>query len=327
MNALRSTLLWLWLPLLAAPSARAQDKWIDTSPHKSSFVTANSIKLQYLDWGGEEKVILFLPGMGDTAHIFDDLAPKLTNQFRVLALTWRGHGQSDKPETGYDTGTLVEDIRQFLDALKIKRVILVGHSVAGDQLTRFAGTHPDRVLKLVYLDAAADRAGFPEINKQFPQELSPTKADIESLDAFRRWMSQMSFWSQAWEANLRDSMVVAPDGKLLRPLKPGKVTRLLIEGSINSHPDYTKIRAPALNVAVVGPSSKQSAFIKTLPDSVRAKAEDAWLKMSQFQREQIERFVKETANGKVVVFTNADHHCFIERENEVLGEMRAFLGD
>ena len=119
-------------------------------------------------WIGAERgdTILFLHGLGDTAHIFDDLAPKFTNQFRVLGLTRRGHGQSEKPETGYDTATLVEDIRQFLDALKIERVILVGHSLAGDELTRFAGEHPDRVIKLVYLDAAYDRAGLPEIMKQ-----------------------------------------------------------------------------------------------------------------------------------------------------------------
>src|SRR5207244_3875191 len=110
--------------------------------------------------------------------------PKFTNQFRVLGLTWRGHGQSEMPETGYDTATLVEDIRQFLDALNIERVILVGHSLAGDQLTRFAGAHPNRVIKLVYLDAAHDRAGLPAIHKQLPSELSPAKSDLESPDTF-----------------------------------------------------------------------------------------------------------------------------------------------
>jgi non-heme chloroperoxidase len=87
--------------------------------------------------------------MGDTAHRYDDFAPKFTNQFRVLALTRRGHGESEIPETGYDTATLVADIRQFLDALKIQRVILAGHSFAGDELTRFAVRYPDRVTKQI----------------------------------------------------------------------------------------------------------------------------------------------------------------------------------
>src|SRR4030095_15263624 len=133
----------------------------------------------------------------------------------VLGLTRRGHGRSDKPETGYDTETLVMDIQQFLDALKISHAVLVWHSLAGDELTRFAGAHPDRVIKLIYLDAAHDRRHLPEIQKETPPELSPTKNDMESLDSFRRWVSRMSFWSDAWEANVRDMMVLSPDGKIL----------------------------------------------------------------------------------------------------------------
>jgi non-heme chloroperoxidase len=325
MKAPNSTLLCLFLSLASPFGARAEGEWKDKSPHQSGFTTANGIRLHYLDWGGKGETMLFLHGLGDTPHIFDDLAPKFTNQFRVLALTRRGHGQSEKPETGYDTGTLVEDVRQFLDALTIKRVILVGHSLAGDELTRFAGVHPDRVIKLVYLDAAADRARFRELHKQVPPELSPAKSDLESLDSFRRWVSRMSFWSEAWEANLREIMVFSPDGKILREAKTGKASRLLIQGTIDSHPDYSKIRSPALSIAVLGFSSRMSDFVKTLPDSTRAKAEASLTRLREFQQQQIERFRKEIPNGRVVVFTNADHHCFIEKETEVVREMQDFF--
>ena len=127
-----------------------------------SFITVNGVKLHYLDWGGNGESVLFLHGMGDTAHRYDDFAPKFTNQFRVLGLTRRGHGESEIPETGYDTATLVEDIRQFLDALKIQRVVLAGHSFAGDELTRFAVVHPDRVIKLIYFDSAYDHSRIPQ---------------------------------------------------------------------------------------------------------------------------------------------------------------------
>jgi len=311
------------LPLVSALGATAQGKWTDKSPHKTEFITVNSVRLHYLDWGGKGETILFLHGLGNTAHIFDDLAPKFTNQFHVLGLTSRGHGQSEKPETGYDTGTLAEDNRQFLDALKIKRVILVGHSLAGDQLTRFAGVHPDRVVKLVYLDAAADRAGLPEIHKHFPSELSPSKSDVASLESLRLWLSRMSFWSAAWEADLHENF--SSDGKILNEAQRGRAAGLLIKGSIDSHPDYTKIRSPALSIAVVGSSSKVSDFVKTLPDSTRARAEDSLRRLTQFQEQQIERFRKEVPNGKVIVFTNTDHHCFIQRENDVVHEIQAFL--
>jgi non-heme chloroperoxidase len=302
----------------------AQSDWLDKSAHKTGFLTVNKVRLHYLDWGGKGETILFLHGAGDTAHIFDDLAPRFTNQFHVLGLTRRGHGQSEKPETGYDTATLVEDIRQFLDALKIERAVLVGHSLAGDELTRFAGEHPGRVIKLVYLDAAMDRAGLRELVKK-PPELSPTKTDMESLDSFRRWVSRMSFWSEACEANLREMMIVSADGRILREAKPDKASRLLMQGTFNSHPDYSKIRSSALSIAAVGCSSRLSDVVNALPDAARTKSEDFLRSLKQFQQQQIERFRKEVPNGRVVELPNTDHHCFVQKENEVVREMREFL--
>jgi len=325
MKTRRTKIWWVFASLALTVPIHAQSNWTDKSPHKTEFITVNGVRLHYLDWGGKGETILFLHGLGDTPHIFDELAPKFTNQFRVLGLTRRGHGQSDKPETGYDTATLVEDIRQFLDALIIPRAVLVGHSIAGDELTRFAGAHPDRVIKLVYLDAAYDRAGLPEIMKQRPPELAPTKTDMESLDGFRKWVSRMSFWSDACEANLREMMVFSADGTILGEVKPAKVSRLLMQGTVNSRPDYTKIKSPALNIAVLGFSSRLSDFVQTLPDGTRAKAQGALSKTKEFQAQQTERFRKELPSARVVVFTNADHHCFIEREDDVVREMRAFL--
>ena len=95
--------------------------------------------------------------MGCSAYIFNKFAPRFTDEFRVLALTRRGQGDSDYPETGYDAYTLTEDIRQFMDQLNVEKAILAGHSLAGVELTHFAATYPARVDKLIYLDALDDR--------------------------------------------------------------------------------------------------------------------------------------------------------------------------
>jgi pimeloyl-ACP methyl ester carboxylesterase len=131
----------------------------DTSPHKSGFVKVDGVRLHYLEWsGGRRGVLLMLAGLGHDAHIFDGFATRFTDSYRVLALTRRGYGESDKPRTGYDVGTRVEDVRRFLDVLGVTTVTLVGHSVAGDELTAFAAAYPARVDKVVYLDAAYDRS-------------------------------------------------------------------------------------------------------------------------------------------------------------------------
>jgi pimeloyl-ACP methyl ester carboxylesterase len=125
------------------------------------FLTANGIKLHYLDWGGKGDVLLFLTGFGETARYFDPLARHFTGEFRCLGLTRRGAGKSDRPPSGYDTKTLVADVAAFLDALKVDTVTFVGHSLAGDEMTLFASLYPRRVRKLVYLEAAYDRSKVP----------------------------------------------------------------------------------------------------------------------------------------------------------------------
>jgi pimeloyl-ACP methyl ester carboxylesterase len=122
---------------------------MDKSPHESNFVNVNGINLHYLDWGRNGDVLLFLAGMGCNAHIFDQLAPRFIDQFHVLALTRRGHGESDHPETGYDVDTLTDDLRQFLDSLGIEKVILTGHSMASVELSHFSALYPERILKLI----------------------------------------------------------------------------------------------------------------------------------------------------------------------------------
>lgn len=136
--------------------------------HTSNFVNVNGIRLHYLDWGGTGPTLIFLTGMGSSAYIFNKFAPRFTDQFRVLALTRRGHGDSDYPETGYDADTLVEDIRQFMDRLQVETASLAGHSLAGVELTHFAATYPERVEKLIYLDALDDRRRDQAIQAQNP---------------------------------------------------------------------------------------------------------------------------------------------------------------
>jgi pimeloyl-ACP methyl ester carboxylesterase len=99
--------------------------------HKSDFVNINGIRLHYLDWGGKGPTLIFLTGMGSSAYIFNKFAPRFNDKFCVLALTRRGQGDSDYPETGFDADTLTEDIRQFMDRLNVEKAIFAGHSLRG----------------------------------------------------------------------------------------------------------------------------------------------------------------------------------------------------
>lgn len=135
----------------------------DTSRHRLGMVTVNGVRVPYLDWGGSGPALVFIPGMGNSAHVFDDFAPMFVDRFRVVGVTRIGFGESDQPEReGYDMASRVAHIRAALDALGIVRATLIGHSLGGDEVTAFAVAHPERTIGLVYLDAAIDCQRSPE---------------------------------------------------------------------------------------------------------------------------------------------------------------------
>src|SRR5215208_6816094 len=159
--------------------------------HKSDFVSVNGIRLHYLDWDRKGPTLIFLTGMGCSAYIFNRFAPRFNDKFRVLALTRRGQGDSDYPETGYDADTLTEDIRQFMDRLHIEKASLAGHSLAGVELTHFAATYLNRVEKLIYLDALDNRRGEMAIMEQNPLRNIEIKREESSPHTLDEYIANM----------------------------------------------------------------------------------------------------------------------------------------
>ena len=140
----------------------------DTTPHTEQHLDANGVRLHYLDYGGVGEPLVLLTGYGSSAHVFDQFATRLTNRFRVVALTRRGTSPSPRPTAGYDLETLTADIVAVVDALKFNRVHVVAHSLGGAEATQLAATRRDRVASVVYLDAALDAAPAEAIRKQAP---------------------------------------------------------------------------------------------------------------------------------------------------------------
>lgn len=128
--------------------------WHDPSPHRVRLVTvAPNVQLETLDWGGRGRPIVLLAGGGNTAHVFDDFAPKLTDRYRVYGITRRGSPPSSVPEDGYSGDQMGDDLVAAIQALHLEKPVLIGHSFAGQEMSNVATRHPERVAALVYLDA------------------------------------------------------------------------------------------------------------------------------------------------------------------------------
>src|SRR5512145_788301 len=228
---------------------------MNSSSPRSDFVQVNGIRLHYLDWGGSGSTLLFLTGMGSSAYIYNKFAPRFTDRFRVLALTRRGHGDSDYPETGYDADTLVEDIRQFMDCLKIETASLAGHSLAGVELTHFAATYPERVQNLIYLEALDDRRWEAAIQAQNPlntveikrAESMPPRTFEEYIAIVKRDIPEFAaIWSDLWDEEFSHAVRVNEDGVYVDRM-PAFVEKAIVENLIKGYaPQRVEAKIPTL---------------------------------------------------------------------------------
>jgi pimeloyl-ACP methyl ester carboxylesterase len=297
---------------------------------KSDFVHVNGIRIHYLDWGGHGPTLIFLAGMGATAYIFNKFAPRFTDKFRVLALTRRGQGDSDYPETGYDADTLTEDIRQFMDTLNIEKAILAGHSLAGVELTHFAATYPTRVEKLIYLDALDDRRGFPAIMKQNPlrnieikkEESSPHTIEEYIADAKRDSPSFAEIWNELWVEEFSHELKVNEAGVFVDRMLES-VGKMMVDNLWKGYtPKRVEAKIPTL-----------SFYALKYPKLSNAYTEEQKAAFDQFNREirvpfsrsLISEFQNRFPHAKTVVIPDGHHFCFIAQEDLVHDEMRKFL--
>lgn len=136
---------------------------------RSRFFTANRLRLHLLEWGDGRRTVLLLHGFLEHAHAWDLVAPQLAQGgYRVLALDWRGHGESEWVGAGgyYHFPDYTADLAALVRLLG-GSAALVGHSMGATAAMQYAGTEPDRVWGLVCVDGlgppdSSDPAGVPD---------------------------------------------------------------------------------------------------------------------------------------------------------------------
>jgi pimeloyl-ACP methyl ester carboxylesterase len=302
-----------------ARSALGSVSCFDTSGHAVSFVTVEpGVQIEVLDWGGQGEPLVLLTGLGDNAHVYDHFAYQFTERFHVLGITRRGFGRSSKPTWGYDVDTRARDDVRVLDNLHIRRAVFVGHSVAGDELSKLGAVYPDRVDKLVYLDAY-------DYGKLFtlPQPPSPefARADLESVERFAAASARYNVREP--NAAICNSFQVDAAGTIVAAISPPWVTQKLKAGSQQA--EYDRIKAPAL--AVFAPLTAQTPTPSYwyLDPAQQALYRRNFQAIAKWQADAIRRFRSGIAKSRVVELPGANHYVFIDDEAVVVREMRRFL--
>jgi pimeloyl-ACP methyl ester carboxylesterase len=128
---------------------------------KDVMINAGGLDFHLRVWSDDGQPILLLHGLASSAQTWNLLAPLLAPTFRVIAVDERGHGTSEKPETGYDLPTFVADVQAIVETLGLSKLALVGQSWGGHVALQYAVAHPDVVSHLVLVDG-----GFTDMQQR-----------------------------------------------------------------------------------------------------------------------------------------------------------------
>jgi non-heme chloroperoxidase len=280
--------------------------------------------LEVLDWGGKGTPMIFLAGLGNTPHIFEDFAPKFTNSFHVYGITRRGFGQSERVNIGFSTDTLLQDILKVMDSLHLKKVILIGHSIAGDEISTFAQQFPDKVSAIVFLDAALDHAGnFDSLLAPYPKQPQPDsnfKPTLKNIHDFDFKTHRFKF----------------PDGELTA-LGKFDENGLFIEDTTISFAfyevlkyvkpiSYKGIQCPSLAIYNNAPTAQERFRTYALLDTANKKiADECTKRWYQYYQIELERYKKECDGCLVKEIQNSHHQIFLCNPMETEIAIRNFL--
>ena len=326
-RALQTGATFVALAALTLTGGQKTATWSDPSPHKNGFVTANGIRINYLDWGGSGPALILVHGLGDNPHLYDDFAPAFTDHFRVIAYARRGEGDSEAKEP-YDGVTLAEDLRGLMDTLGIGKAHLAGFSMGGNEITAMACMHPERVDRIVYLDSAYDWADPAVVAafKAIPVSFSPGDKDMSSLNEFRKFVRAVWFPSvrdpSVFEAFMRDSVVVRPLDGSVRLNEGEAAWQALFNSLINYRREYSKVHSPALAIyAATMADSTEHQKPNVRADSL------AWEEkyVASFRKASRERAQRELPNVEVMQVRCSHRDLVFACRDTITAAMKRFL--
>jgi len=194
-------ILKMWLNWRLRRSAgEIPERQIIAPTPEDHFVKIGQSCYHYTEYPANGKDILFIHGFASSTYTWEKVAPILNKLgYHVWALDIKGFGWSDKPkDTSYDILTLTEEVYQWMEAFGLDDVVLVGNSLGGGIATLMALLHPEKVGRMVLIDAAAYDTKFPLI-----MELArlPLSAEMTKL-FFSHWVVKQTlsevYHHKAW---------------------------------------------------------------------------------------------------------------------------------
>jgi len=202
--------------------------------------------------------------------------------------------------------------------------VLVGHSIAGEEMTRFAERHPARCAGLVYLDAAYDRSGIDTLALRQPSAPAPriSAADTASFESIRALYARVMGVEEP-ESDIRATERFDLADRYLGSVTPNRLKARVASGKQMAHYDRVYCRALAV-YAVPDSIADVLPYYKELGGAGRAQA-DSLLKFVQGVVADSRARVGQLPQFQVVDVHGSNHYVFLQHPREVAEAMRKFL--
>jgi pimeloyl-ACP methyl ester carboxylesterase len=143
-------------------------------PVAKRITLTNGLTLSYVDQGNRSAfALVLLPGLSDSWRSYARVLPHVPASIRVIAVSPRGHGDSDKPQSGYRTKDFSADVADLLSRLGVTRAIVAGHSSASLVAQRFAIDYPERTGGIVLEGSFATLRGRRDLEDIVKSTIDP----------------------------------------------------------------------------------------------------------------------------------------------------------
>jgi pimeloyl-ACP methyl ester carboxylesterase/DNA-binding SARP family transcriptional activator len=230
-------------------------------PPRDNLVSLSRLTLHVVDWPGDEPAIFSIHGSTMSAHTFTALAERLTPDIRFVAVDLRGHGFSDKPPGGYSLADHVEDLRELVSVMGLRRPVLLGFSMGG-AIAAFLASHVEHS-GLILLDGVVGDRAFTQNAAALvvPPQRATLEARVGGFDEYlSHWRSNMMTegWSDEAERILERTIRYE-----LAPLADGRYRRRTLMAAFeetwaavlesDSLAALRKVRSPTLIVQATRP--------------------------------------------------------------------------
>jgi pimeloyl-ACP methyl ester carboxylesterase len=265
------------------------------TPVKKFVELANQVKLSYAEQGDPSGVpVLLLHGYADSWRSFERVLPHLPNSIHALALSQRGHGDSDHPVSGYHSHDFVVDLAEFMNVLHLEAAVIAGGSSGGLVARRFAINHPERTMGLVLMGSPLTLRNKPGLLELWDSTISKLTDPIDF--GFVREFAE-SMLAQPVPQTFLDTMIQ-------ENLKvPARVWRAAFKGLLedDSFSELDKIKAPTLIIW-----GDQDAVLP---------------------RSDQEKLASTIASSQLVVYPGNGHALYWEKPDRIASDIVAFIKD